>query len=320
MKQLHALSLFSLLAGSIAITASFVGCSSSSGGDNGGTPGDETGTDTAVDETPTPTDSTPKTDSAKDTKPPADVGGKCDTPLDSTFACKPPPKTGVPGTVCSEKDLSDFVTACIAAKFGVGSGCNTWRDAHPACNTCIGTWALPTTVIPGKVYPDRDQCYWKVLPDACSTSIQCMFDCDTAVCGTCLTDPGSSPDGKTTEQQDCIKRERLKGGTAVPRGACYDKAAGDAITCLNANSDLTGPCIVGELFSPSGASGAPDVPTMQAQVLQFYRGACRDNGSWKNSSYSCSTPPCAAVDGGTDTATTDTGTTDTATTDTADGG
>ncbi|MEO7091933.1 MAG: hypothetical protein ABI175_01705, partial [Polyangiales bacterium] len=111
----------------------------------------------------------------------------------------------------------------------------------------------------------------------------CMFACDAAVCSDCDTTPGSSFDGKTSEFQECVNRERRKGGTTAPRGVCYDLATAKALQCLNDNADRIDPCFVSELFSPTGPGGGPDVGAMQRETVIFYRGACRDGGDWSKS-------------------------------------
>lgn len=294
MKTLHALSFCALFGGVAALSAGFVGCSSSSGSDtpdDTGTPADDSGVDT----TPPPTDTNPKDTAVKDTAP-----FICDKALPDSFACTPvaASEKGTPGTSCSEADLQAMVTACVAPKFGIATGCDAWKTAHPDCATCVGTWALAESVIKGKIYADRDKCLYQQFDADCQTAWKCMFACDDAVCGACDQNPGTSSDGTTSEFQECANRERARGGTVVPKGVCYDKAAGKADTCFAGGSYDT--CIVDELFSPTGSGGAPDVPSMQNELVQFYRGACRDNGNWKNAKETCSTPPCAAADAGTD--------------------
>ncbi len=296
MKTLHALSFFALFGGVAALATGFVGCSSSSGGDSPadtGTGVDDTGT--GVDTTPPPTDTNPKDTTPKDTAPLT-----CDKALPSTFACPAITASdkGTPGTTCTEADLQAMVTACVGTKFSIASGCDAWKTAHPACNTCVATWAIAESVIPGKIYADRDKCLYQTFDPDCQTAWKCMFACDDAVCTGCNTSAGTSSDGKTSEFQECANKERARGGTVVAKGVCYDKAAGKADSCFSGGSFDS--CIVDELFSPSGASGAPDVPKMQAGLLEFYRGACRDNAVWTHAKDTCSSPPCPVSDAGTD--------------------
>jgi hypothetical protein len=211
----------------------------------------------------------------------------CDHVLPSFFECTAPTATdkgGPPSKDCTEADLEDFVMSCIYADYKVGPGCTSWKDAHPACNTCVGHWALSTAVIPGQIYPDRDKCYYQLLDPSCSTSFLCMSACDEAVCDGCDPAPGSGASGKASEWQECVNRERAEGGTGSPKGACYDLAAGAALKCLSSAADLTSPCVVNELFAPTGTGGHPDVTLMRPEVLVFYRGACRDGGDWTKSS------------------------------------
>jgi hypothetical protein len=303
MKTLHALSLAALLSCGAVAGLGFTGCSSSS------EPGAAADTGT-TDDTAVATDTAPIGDTAPktDTKVPTDGAPLvCDKlPLDPAFKCEAPTATqkgGPPSTVCTEEMLQEYATKCIAADYKVGASCGDFKSAHPECATCIGNWALDASIIPGKVYPDRDKCWYKILPDACSTSINCMFKCDDAVCADCDKSAGSGVDGKNSEYQLCVNRERKKGGTTVPKGACYDLATGAALQCLTDNSDKIDPCFVAELFSPSGTGGHPDVAAMQRESVVFMRGACRDNGDWTKSAYSCSSPPCDAgvVDAAVDT-------------------
>ncbi len=260
--------------------------------------------DTSVVDRP---DSSPSLDSARDfdsafdtvfdsavdtTSPPVDATRpdvsplSCEVRLVSSFACTPPTaaqKGGPPTKACSEAALQAFATACIAADYKVGAGCDAWKTANAACATCIGNWSLATAVLPGKVYADRDKCWYQLLDAPCSVSLNCMFACDDAVCGDCDKSPGSSTDGTKSEFQECVNRERAKGGTVVPKGQCNDLATGNALKCLSDNAALIDPCIVSELYAPTGAGGHPDVTTMQSQSVVFYRGACRDDGNWTKS-------------------------------------
>jgi hypothetical protein len=124
-----------------------------------------------------------------------------------------------------------------------------------------------------------------------------MFQCDEAVCNNpanpCDMTAGSGADGKTSAFQDCVKQERARGGTIVPRGACYDVATMQALeTCFpSLSGPVTNFCIVGEEFTPTGTSG-PDVTKLRFEAVEYMRGACRDNGNWTNADQPCSTPPC----------------------------
>ena len=309
MKTLHALSLVGLLSCGAVAAIGFTGCSSSSDGGGGGDV-DSGGVDVGG------TDTTPAGDTApKDTgKVPGDTAPViCDkTPLDSTFKCAAPTavqKGGPPATSCTEDMLQEYATKCLTADLKIGSTCGDFKAAHPECATCIANWSFDT-LIPGKIYPDRDKCFYKVMDDTCGTAFNCMFACDTAVCGDCDNTAGTGADGVVSEQQDCVNRERKRGGTTVPKGACYDVAAGVALKCLSDDAAIIDPCVISELFTPTGAGGKIDLTSLQRESVIFMRGACRDNGNWTNSSSTCTTPPCDAgpTDAGSDSATTDTGT------------
>ena len=331
--KLYALSLS--LVGGAMFTALAIsgGCSSSDNNNDNG--GGDTGTteDSSVD-TKVSTDS--KTDTKKDTTPVDTAPYSCAAPLPADFKCDPPTITGKPASACSEDDLQSFVTACIAASFGVGSGCSAWISAHSACNACISGFSFATSSGGPKVYPDRDQCFYQFFDDTCKTDWNCMFECDQAVCNSadtpCDTSAGSGADAASSnsEYQDCVNAERAHGGTVVPKGVCYDVAAGAALyTCYPKLPGTATYCVVNEEFTPSGPGGAPDLTSMRSEIVEYLRGACRDDGDWTHAEDACASPPCetgtdaggetssdAAVDA--DETATDTSTDETTTDETGD--
>jgi hypothetical protein len=303
--KLYALSLSILCGATLGLVAVSGGCSSS---DNGG--GDD---DTGVAVTDTgAADTAPVVDAKKDSH---DGGGtdtgpySCLAPLPADFACTAPKITAVPGTSCSEDDLQGFATACIDKNFSVGSGCAAWMSAHTACGACIKGFGFATSSGGLPVYPDRDQCYYTKFSADCAKSWNCMFACDDAACNStdtpCDKTAGSgTKGGSDSEFQDCVTKERARGGTAVPKGECYDVATKAALeTCLpTLPSSALNFCVVNEEFSPTGPGGAPDLPSMRFEVIEYYRGACRDNGDWTNADQPCSTPPCeTGTDAGSET-------------------
>ena len=283
MKTVHALSLVSLLVGGTVFgAASFTGCSSNS--DSGGsTPATETGTpptDSAADTAKPPGDSA-KPDGVvppSDTKPTV-----CDQTLASDFKCVAP-KVVAGSTACSEAMLQDFAEKCLSADLKVPATCAAWKSANAACNTCVEAFSIDPASIPGKVIPDRDKCYYDVFDAKCSLAVACYFDCGSAVCTDCDQTKGSGTKATTSEYDDCWSRVHFAGSASRPKGQCYDIASKTAKTeCFSGPFDIN-PCIINELYSPTGAGGKIDLPTLKTEVTIFLRGACRDNANWTNSS------------------------------------
>ena len=65
-------------------------------------------------------------------------------------------------------------------------------------------------------------------------------------------------------------------------------------------------CYVDELWTPTGTGGKFDMVLMRQQIVEFYRGACRDGGDWSQRfsagdagvADTGTTPTDAASDGG----------------------
>jgi hypothetical protein len=312
MKTSHALLSFATLLGlSAAGVISFAGCSSS--GET--TPTDDTGVvDTGV------------ADTKKETAPVDTAVPLCDDPsavADGGLTCKDV-TTPVGGTACDSQALQDWATACVGSQWPTtaAAGCAAWKAAHPACQTCLQGWSFVQSGLPQGIYPDRDKCFFSVFRSTafttanptlgdCAKIVSCSFDCQEAVCAAC---DNTTPDDKgNTEMSDCINRAIKKGGTAVPRGACYDIAAGKANSCFGATEGPSiNDCIVAEANNPTGTGGALNIPVLQEQLKFFYRGACRDNADWANAADAGVTTSDAGSETGsetgTDAATTETGT------------
>ncbi|MBL8716269.1 MAG: hypothetical protein JNL79_09750 [Myxococcales bacterium] len=221
----------------------------------------------------------------------------CAEPLPTGFTC-PTPATGTSGTACTEAALQDFVTNCITAKLDVPSTCAAWKTANPTCLPCIESFSWD--YIPGKLYPDDYKCYWRSMDAACAKSANCSYDCQDKVCGTC--------DDTTSERDDCVAAA-IKSG-----GKCYDVAAKDAAVCFEKYSAQIDTCTLDEIYKET-----PDVTLLRKEILEFYRGACRDNGVWTNKG--SATPLDGGTDGGsTDGGSTDGGASDAASDAPADGG
>jgi len=243
------------------------------------------------------TDTGVAADTATDTKTPVTDTGTppitCEQALPSDFACAEPLK-GTGATTCTETMLTEFVQKCLADDLSVPSTCAEWKTANAACATCVADWSW--SEIPGKVYPDDYKCYWGIMDPACAKASNCSFDCEFATCGDC--------DTATSERDDCIASVTSAGGK------CYAVASKTADECFKKyNLDN---CNVDEIYAQ-----APDLTKMREEILRFYRGACRDNGKWENST---SAGDAGTSDtGSTDATTSDTGSSDSAT-DAADAG
>ncbi len=222
-------------------------------------------------------------DAGGDTKPvtPIDAGDTspplCDLALSSDFSCAPAVNRPAPKTTCTETQLQDLVKACVGDDISkTPTGCSAWKAANPECASC--TTAFSLTGFSSRAIPDRNMCYWAVFDDACDTALNCSFQCQAEVCAECSSESGSSPDGKTTEYSDCTARARSNATSARPKGKCWDIASKDAAACLDkVDVDV---CYVDEYWNPTGAGGKYDPVLMRQQIVEFYRGACRDGGDW----------------------------------------
>jgi hypothetical protein len=193
--------------------------------------------------------------SVPDTRPP-DMGPiSCATTLDATFTCMPPAaKAG--STECTEAMLQEF-RYCFGAD-GDSTKCSAAMKAYPKCNSCVlDQWLYESR------YVDTGACIRVVSPaSSCGTTWRCNIDCLTAVCGECDDTPGSGKTASTSEKNDCERDAQSAGTATKPRGACYDVASKGLAECT---SDPTlAPCFV----------------RTSDDVVAFYRGACRDGGSW----------------------------------------
>lgn len=192
----------------------------------------------------------------------------CDHKVSSTFDCEPPKKIATPSSACSDAQLQAMADACIADPLTTSpSGCGKWMADNAACAACVTDFANPT--YPSHTIPQTEQCYWALFDDVCDTTVQCYFDCVTEACAACAITAGSGMTATSTAWSDCADRTRSSKGT------CWMVAARDASDCF-AMSDTT-VCRVDEL-----AQAKPDLAKLKTQIVQFYRGACRDGGDWTN--------------------------------------
>jgi hypothetical protein len=306
MKTSHALS-FSLLLGlGLAGVVAFAGCSSSSTPAEG--PVVDSGVDTAVKDT-----------AVKDTAV-ADTGPQtCALSLEAgSFAGCVDPPTVAGSSDCTSQAIEEYPVACIDSGWPtkLAAGCAAWQAKYASCFTCIKNWSPAQTNVAVGALPDRDACFFAIFRSTafktanptltdCAKNVKCNWDCQEAVCGGC-DQTTALDDAGTTEFSNCATSASAKGGTAVPRGACYDVAGATANKCFNAPSDLTN-CIVSEAFTPTGTGGKFDVAKVQQQMKVVLRGACRDNGDWSNATDAGYTIPETGPDAGAETST-DTGT------------
>lgn len=254
-------------------------------------------TDTATDSGADEGVDTGKPDTGKvDTGSPETAPVTCAEPLPTGYTC-PTPNAGAPSTGCTEAALNAFVDACVNTKLEVPTTCAAWKTANAGCLPCIESFSWD--LIPGKIYPDDYKCYWRSMDATCAKAANCSYDCQDKVCGTC--------DDTTSERDDCIAASIESGGK------CYDVAAKAAAPCFEKYKDQIDTCTLDEIYKAS-----PDLTLLKKEILEFYRGACRDNGVWTNKG--SATP----LDGGTGDAATDGGSdggaTDAASDAPADGG
>lgn len=301
MKTSYALSFSMLLGLGIAGVVAFAGCSSSS------TPVDNTPADTGVVDT-----------GKADTNKPDTAVPICDQPLESTFACTAP-TAKVGSTDCTSQAIEEFPIACIDSTWPgkLASGCAAWQAKYASCFTCIKTWSLAQSGLALGALPDRDACFWSVFNSTafktanptltdCSKNVQCNWDCQEAVCGSCDT-TAQDPITGDTEFSICATNAGKKGGTVVPKGACYDVATKNANTCFTAAGDTLNNCIVSEAYTPTGTGGNVDIAKIKEQMKVVLRGACRDNADWSNANDAGYTIPDAGGETGSETGS-DTGT------------
>jgi hypothetical protein len=262
MKTSRALPLLALLlAGSAVGALSLSGCSSSSSATT--PPADDTGSA----DTGTVTDTGTKPDTA-DAAPKPDTGPiSCATDLATDYACATP-KIPAGGTVCTETMIQEFDTACFG---GDATTCAAWTKKYADCDKCTGKF------LSAGGWVESGYCMQALAPTStCGKLSVCNIDCYETVCETCDTTDGSGRTASTSEYQDCIADAQFAGSASRPKGRCYDivtKALKTAACTTTAPTD-----------------GCTD-------VIQFFRGACRDNADWSH----MTDPAFGATDAGTDT-------------------
>ena len=266
MKTSYAFSLVTLvLGGALFGAASFVGCS---GGDSAAPPVDtDTGVAETAAETSPPKDTgTPPGDTKTDGTP--KLGCTADLPTD--FACKTPT---IPAgeKVCTEAAIEEFQTACFG---GSGTACSAWQKKYAACNKCSFKF------ISASGWVENGYCAQQLAPtNSCGKLSVCNIDCYETVCADCDHTAGSGKTASSSEYQDCVKDAQFAGSASKPKGKCYDVVSKDLKA---ANCSSTDPI-----------SGCFD-------VVNFFRGACRDGADWTHMTDPSFGAGDAGSDGGSD--------------------
>lgn len=266
-----------LLAAGLAGGVAFVGCSSDDGNNN-----TNTTPDTGVVDTGTAVDSTPA-----DTAKPETGLVACEQKLSSSFACtEPADKAGK--TVCTDVMINEFMN-CFGST-GDSKKCTAAQTKYPACNTCIlKDWLTNNRI-------DVGACIKKIDPaSTCGKTIQCTTDCLDVVCPSdeCDDTAGSGSTATKSQLDDCYTNAQRKPGSATkPTGQCWDVAVKDYATCSG------------------DAKFAPCFVRSTADLLTYFRGACRDNGNWTNADKPDGSEDAGVADTGTDSGSTDSGSTD----------
>ena len=214
-------------------------------------PDSGTGTDTGtVADTGTKTDTGTLTDTGTKTDTgTTDAGAKtCPATLASTFACVAP--TAKKGKkTCSEAMVQAIVPACYGSS-ATATKCADVQKKYPGCQGCI----LSDWLDGGR--PDIAACILAITPTSpCGPAMNCGYDCLDAVCGACSTAAGSGAAGGTARAE-----------------------------CFSAQSKSTGQCWSKGMSSYASCSGTAQFalcfPATTADLIPFFRGACRDGGDW----------------------------------------
>ena len=89
----------------------------------------------------------------------------------------------------------------------------------------------------------------------------CNTDCYETVCADCDHWTGTGKTASTSEFGDCVKDAQFAGSTTTAAGRCYNVASKDYKAAGCTTDPVVGGC---------------------TDVVQFFRGACRDNANWSN--------------------------------------
>jgi len=243
-----------------------------------GAAGGDAGTDAFVADVARDDTRPPPFDSGRDTRPIVDPPPSCDTSIDG-FACTP--AADAPGkTVCTDAMIEEFLSC-----FGPSSDekrCLAARKTYPGCDTCMLSDWLKINPDTGRGTINIAACIKKIDPvSKCSGAVNCAVDCEDWVCAECDDTPGSGKTGSSSssERLECERDAQSPGTTTRPKGACYELAYKDYVDC---ESDPR--------FRYCFVRTTED-------LRYFYRGACRDGGSWSSVTIEKPTPVDAGTSG-----------------------
>ena len=192
----------------------------------------------------------------------------CDRAVAPDYDCELPYRRAKSTHDCSEAQIQAMVKACIAAPLTTTPpGCAAWKSENAACAACIVDFS--STTYGSRTVPSRDQCYWALFDDICDRAVQCSFDCQLESCAKCDDTGGTGADGVLSAYDDCLDRA----SSGKPAGVCWAVASKEAAECFGLEDVSV--CFVDEAFSAK-----PDITKVQTEIIEFYRGACRDGGDW----------------------------------------
>ncbi len=178
------------------------------------------------------------------------ASSSCVKALPSSFECEAPDARKGKRT-CSEAMIQAFVPACFGSA-ATSAKCTAVQKKYPGCESCILSDWLDEMRI------DIAGCILAISPTStCARSMNCGYDCLDSICATCSTTAGSGRSG-VSERYDCLN------DASRSTGACWGKGMKDYAACAGT------------------AKFALCFPATTAELVPFFRGACRDGGSWSN--------------------------------------
>lgn len=170
----------------------------------------------------------------------------CIEPLDAAFACRAP-KERAGRTVCTDAAINAALVC-----FGTDTkGCMDATTKYPECSACVRDWLEGERIDFASCVAALDK------TGSCPTTVQCTLDCLDTACASCDTNAGTGSSPSRSARDDCERTVSSMSG-----GACWDLVAKDYAACA-ADPKLS-------VCFPKGL----------AEMLPFFRGACRDGGDW----------------------------------------
>ena len=231
------------------VLVGFAGCGGKVVVDADPDSGDGTKPPLAPDTTPSYPDTRPKP-VLPDTRvpPPDERPFTCASDLPADFACTTP-KIPAGESTCTEAMIQEFVTGCFG---GDSTSCTAWTKKYADCNKCVMKFISPSG------YIEYGDCMAALAPTSpCGKLYTCNIDCYERVCEACDHTAGSGRTSTRSEFGDCVSDSTFAGTASKPKGRCYDVVTKD----MKAASCESDPCV---------------------DVVQFFRGACRDVADWTN--------------------------------------